>query len=638
MNRYVVTEIDPESGSLLARSAFRPDYADHISFADVNVRPRTFTTDRTEFLGRNGSVAAPAGMTQGTLAGKIGAGIDPCAAIRVSLLIPPGGQTEVFFLLGEGSDSNEVRKLVRKYQNTAQVQAAWEEVNRFWNKLLESVVLRSASPKLDLLFNRWLPYQILSCRMWARTALYQSSGAYGFRDQLQDAMALVYAFPEETRRHCLRAAARQFTEGDVQHWWHMPSGAGVRTRFCDDYLWLPFVVEHYVRTTGDRSILDEEVPYLNAPPLKPGQDENYIVALVSDAKGSLYEHCLKAIENGLHFGAHGLPLMGTGDWNDGMNKVGAEGRGESVWTGWFLLTILHKFANVCDSRADSKDALRFREQAEELRKNLEANAWDGEWYKRAYFDDGQPLGSVDNDECRIDSLPQTWAVISETGDPERARQAMQSVDRQLVRRDDKLALLFTPPFDRGSLQPGYIKGYVPGIRENGGQYTHAAFWVVQAFAMLGDGDNAGELLEILNPISHTSTEDAVKRFRLEPYVVPADVYSEPKHVGRGGWSWYTGSAGWFYRVVLENFLGFELHGASFHLKPNIPSSWPGFELLYRFHTATYKIRVKNHAGRQELARNSLDGNEVESNEFPLIDDGRIHEVIVHLNAAPTSTE
>jgi len=626
---YVVSEVDPTSGTLFARCAFRPDVREHISFADVNVRPRSLTADRGEFLGRNGDVTAPIALDHGDLSGKVGAGLDPCVALHVPVLLPPRGVTEIIFLLGEAVDAAEARRLAQYYRVDAQVQKAWEANKEFWKRITDAVTIKTPNTALDMLFNRWLPYQILSCRMWARSGLYQSGGAFGFRDQLQDSLALLYALPEETRKHILRSAARQFPEGDVQHWWHPPSGAGVRTRFSDDFLWLPFAVEQYVRVTGDQGILDEIVPFLKAPLLRPGQEEDFRVPEQSEQSASLYDHCLRAIENGMRWGVHGLPLMGTGDWNDGMNRVGSEGKGESVWAGWFFLTIARDFATICDARGDVERASRFRSETEKLRRNIEESSWDGGWYRRAYFDDGRPLGSVENDECRIDSLPQSWAVISGAGNKERAREAMQAVDTHLVKADDKMVLLFTPPFDHGDLQPGYIKGYLPGIRENGGQYTHAALWVAQAFALLGDGDRAEAVLDMLNPIRHTGDAKAIERYRLEPYVVAADVYSQPPHKGRGGWSWYTGSAGWFYRVVMETLLGFELSGSKLRLQPRLPKDWPGFELTYRFKRSTYRIRVEQVA-KGVTAQYRLDGNVLDEPAVSLVDDARPHELVIRV--------
>ena len=627
---YIVTEIDPKTGALLARCSFRPDFRDHVSFADVNVRAHTFTADRAEFLGRNGTFAAPAACERGTLSGKIGPALDPCAAFHAAILVPSLGELEIIFLLGEAQDATDAQRLVNYFRDSARVQKAWLEVNDFWERTLSAVTIHTPDEPLDMLFNRWLPYQVLSCRMWGRSALYQSGGAYGFRDQLQDSLALVYAVPDETRRHLLRASGRQFPEGDVQHWWHLPSEAGVRTRFSDDYLWLPFAVEHYVRVSGDRTVLDESVGFLQAPLLNPGQDEDYRVPEHSQETATVYEHCLRAIDHGLTFGSHGLPLMGTGDWNDGMNRVGSEGKGESVWTGWFLLKILRDFALICDSRGDAERSKKYRATSDQLGENLERHAWDGEWYRRAYFDNGQPLGSKENTECSIDSLTQSWAVISGAGDPERMRQAMAIVDQHLVLRDERLVLLFTPPFDQGPLQPGYIKGYIPGIRENGGQYTHAALWVAQAFALLGQGEKAVEVLDLINPILHASSPDEVNRFRLEPYVVPADVYSQPPHVGRGGWSWYTGSAAWYYRVILETLLGFEVRGTSFRLQPRIPAAWPGFSISYRYRSATYDIRVEVVRDSRATIESLMDGKTWSEEEFPLMDDNKKHEIVIRI--------
>jgi cyclic beta-1,2-glucan synthetase len=466
-----------------------------------------------------------------------------------------------------------------------------------------------------------------------RSAFYQSGGAYGFRDQLQDVMALVVPLREVTRQHLLRAASRQFEEGDVQHWWHEPSGKGVRTRISDDYLWLPYAVSHYIDVTGDREILDEEVPYLSGPELKPDEEEAYFVPDRSKQSGTLFDHCRRALDRARHrLGPNGLPLIGSGDWNDGFNRVGIEGRGESVWLGWFLEANLRRFSDLADRVDKSRVAMSWRRAADSLLERLEAVAWDGDWYKRAFFDSGIPLGSADNPECRIDSIAQSWSVIHRGGQPDRAERAMAAVEEYLIRRGDGLVLLFTPPFDRWEVDPGYIKGYLPGVRENGGQYTHAAIWSIIAFATLGEGDRASELFGILNPINHASTRAGIHRYRVEPYVAAADIYSEAPHVGRGGWTWYTGAAGWMYRAGIEWILGFQLRGTKLRLDPCIPRAWRGFEISFRYHSSHYQIRVENSVGASGgVASLLLDGVEhVADADLDLTDDGQSHEVIVML--------
>jgi cyclic beta-1,2-glucan synthetase len=622
---HVATEIDSESGALLARNPFNSDFSSRLAFVDVSQRPRTFTADRTEFLGRNGSVDNPAALTRTGLGQKVGAGLDPCAALQAELVIPPGEERVIVFLLGQAENIEEVRRLTTRYRQAEAAQLALEQTVAHWDQILGAVQVHTPNPALDLLLNRWLLYQVLSCRVWGRSALYQSGGAFGFRDQLQDVLALVHSHPQEARKHILRAVGRQFGEGDVQHWWHPPSGAGVRTRFSDDFLWLPFATAHYVSATGDVALLNEKVTFLDAPVLRPEQEEDYRVPAVgSDA--TVYEHCLRAIRHGLRFGVHGLPLMGSGDWNDGMNRVGAGGKGESIWNAWFLLTILRDFALLCRERGDLKEAHWLRAQAEPLQEAVETHGWDGNWYRRAYFDDGTPLGSAQNDACCIDSLVQSWSALSGSAAPERAQRAMDAVDEHLVREKDHLILLFAPPFDQTALEPGYIKGYVPGIRENGGQYTHAAVWVVQALALLGRHERAMELLDLLNPILRGATADAVARYRVEPYVVAGDVYSQPPHRGRGGWTWYTGSAAWFYRVALETILGLQRHGTRLTIQPRVPKTWREYEITYRFGSATYHIVVDNQPHPDAETRMTVDGVAAADDSLELHDDGRVHEV------------
>jgi cyclic beta-1,2-glucan synthetase len=627
---HVWTSIDEASGALVARNPYHEDVPNQVVFLHVLERPTSVTGDRTEFIGRNRDLSCPAALAHVSLSGTTGAGFDPCGAVQTRVNLAAGEEREVIFLLGQAASSEEMRELLRTHCTPQQVHDAIAETNAFWDRTLGAIEVTTPNPALDALANRWLVYQTLSCRVWGRSAFYQAGGAYGFRDQLQDVMALVYSQPQLAREHILRAASRQFEAGDVQHWWHPPSGRGVRTRFADDYLWLALAASHYVAITADRGVLDEQIAFIQSAPLAPTEEERYELPGVSTVTADLYTHCVRAIEHAFRFGPHGLPLMGCGDWNDGMNKVGVLGQGESVWMAWFLIVVLRRFVPLIEARGDRERIEKYQAQIESLLRAAEQHAWDGSWYRRAYFDDGNPLGSSTNDECRIDSIAQSWSVMA-GADPGRTRQAMQSVDEQLVRAEERLLLLFTPPFDKTSLDPGYIKGYLPGIRENGGQYTHAALWVVQAMALQGRGTRAVELFDMLNPLLLTSADEQIETYRGEPYVVAADVYGSQPHVGRAGWTWYTGSAAWMYRVAIESILGIEIRGDRLGIAPCIPATWPGFEVTLRRNGTKWRIVVTNPHG---LERGStfirFDGRPVPADEVKLVDDGGEHRIDVEI--------
>ena len=630
---FIITELDPETDALMARNPRNSAFGPRTAFLDLAGLQTASTGDRRAFIGRNGSLARPAALAPGTrLAGRTGAGLDPCGALQAPLVLHPGETAEIVILLGETGTLAEAQALIRHYR-TADLDAVFADVARHWDDVLDTVQVTTPDRSMDLVLNRWLLYQALVCRIWARSGFYQASGAYGFRDQLQDGMALAVTRPELTRAHLLRAASRQFPEGDVQHWWLPSSGQGVRTRISDDRIWLAHCVAHYVRVTADATVLDEDLPFLEGPMLSPGEHDAFFQPGITAETASLFEHCARGLDLALEVGERGLPLIGTGDWNDGMNRVGEGGRGESVWLGWFLVATIDAFAPIAEARGDAWRAATWRAHRAALLTALEDAGWDGEWYRRGYFDDGTPLGSASSDECRIDSIAQSWAVLSGAGDPERAARAMAAVDTHLLDRKDGLALLFTPPFDQTNLEPGYIKGYPPGIRENGGQYTHAATWALLAFARLGEGDKAAELFAMLNPINHSKDPKAAARYKVEPYAVAADVYSMPPHVGRGGWTWYTGSAAWLYRAGLEGILGLTVEGATLVLDPCIPKSWPRFEIVYRYGTARYDITVENPNGVcGGIARAILDGRELTARptRIPLHDDGTVHLVQIQL--------
>jgi cyclic beta-1,2-glucan synthetase len=633
---HIMPEFDPDKNALLATNRFNSEFGERVAFLATSKKPHGVTTDRTEFLGRLGSLRAPAALGRIGLESAVNAGLDPCGVLQLHVDLQPGANEEVFFLIGEGTNRAESLALVGQVQSQGQVEAIWQAVQHQWDDILNTVTVETPDPAMDLMLNRWLLYQTLSCRLWGRTGLYQSSGAFGFRDQLQDVLALLHTRPDLARSQILEAARHQFEAGDVLHWWNPPAGRGVRTRFSDDLLWLPYVTAEYVTATGDESILLENIPFLKGEPLKPEEADRYSQYEPMTETYALYEHCLRALKRGATAGAHGLPLMGAGDWNDGMNRVGMGGRGESIWLGWFLYTTLNRFAPLVELMKD--DPVPYLQQAENLYRALEAHGWDGNWYLRAFYDDGSKLGSRENTECQIDSIAQSWAVLSgaaesaprtKTEATTRAAQAMESVNRLLVKQAEQMILLFTPPFDKTERDPGYIKGYLPGVRENGGQYTHAAIWTAWAFAKLGQGDRAMELFQMLNPISHADTLEKATRYKVEPYVIAADIYSVPPYTGRGGWTWYTGSSGWMYRLGLEAILGITKVGKALRINPCIPRHWPGFKVDYRFGTAQYKINVENPNNvNQGIRQVLLDGNPLPDNLIPLVEDGQSHEVQV----------
>lgn len=633
MSPFIIPDFDTNAQTLLARNPYNAEFGERTAFLTATRTVHGLTTDRTEFLGRMGDYCCPEALKRVGLAAELEPGLDPCAAIQVLLWLAPGETKEVTFILGQGADRDDALRLAQQYRQFETVKSAWQALNRRWDRILNTITVNTPDEGMNLVLNRWLPYQALACRVWGRSALYQSSGAFGFRDQLQDVTALVDLAPDVAREHILESAGHQFEEGDVLHWWHPPSGRGVRTRCSDDLLWLPFVTAQYVRATGDEAILDEVIPFLEGELLREDEEERYGHYESGGEEGTLFEHCKRAIAKGTTAGKHNLPLMGSHDWNDGYNRVGNEGKGESVWLGWFLYEVFERFGDICLLKDEREQAEQYRQQAKDLAKAIEEHAWDGAWYRRAYYDDGTPMGSAQNEECQIDSLAQSWALLSGAADSSRAEEAMDSVRERLIKQNDRLILLFTPPFDKTDNDPGYIRGYLPGIRENGGQYTHAALWAVWAFTKLGQGDLAGELFRLLNPVYHTDSAERVQRYQVEPYVVAADVYSNPAHTGHGGWTWYTGSSGWMYRLGMEAILGLRRRGDRLEINPCIPSDWEGYDITYRYGESGYHLQVENPNGVSAgIKAVILDGREQSENAIPLEDDGEEHHVQIVLGA------
>jgi len=615
---HIITQRDETSGALFARNPYNTEFPNRTAFFNTLASVRTFSGNRTEFLGRNGTLSEPAAMKRQHLSGKLGAGLDPCAAIQVPFDLISGEEKEIVFILGRGQDPDEACRLAQFFSDPGIAAEALRAVKQFWSDTVGALQITTPDPSLNIITNGWLIYQTMACRLWAKTGFYQSGGAFGFRDQLQDGMALTMIRPDLTRRQLLLHAAHQFEEGDVQHWWHPPIGRGVRTRCSDDYLWLPFAACHYISQTQDENILDETVPFLSGRPVAMDEDSYYDLPMTSSHKASFYEHCVRAVKHGLRFGIHGLPLIGSGDWNDGMNRVGIKGKGESVWLAFFLYNVLKNFSELADRRNDHTFSQYCKQEAEKLCQNIEQHGWDGSWYRRAFFDDGRYLGSAKNPECSIDSIAQSWAVLSGAGSTEHARLAMNSVSRYLVNSERGIVRLLWPPFDKSDLNPGYIKGYVPGVRENGGQYTHGAVWTAMAFATLKDSKRAWEIMSMINPIHHARSSPAVEIYKVEPYVVAADIYASAPHMGRGGWTWYTGSAGWMYRLILEYLLGVKREGNRLKIEPCLPDDWDGFKISYRFGKTLYNITVTRTVDRSPMSEPYI----------ALIDDGLKHDIEV----------
>jgi cyclic beta-1,2-glucan synthetase len=642
--RFVTTWQDDQTGALLARNPISASCPRGVAFAAVVADPAVVRIHHScslaGFLGPERDFSRPAALNHEVLDDRAAPETESCFAHQALLELEPGQTATVSFLLGQEADADWAREVVIRYRSSAAVEAAWRQAITFWREGLSSLRIETPSPALDLMVNGWLPYQTLGCRIRGRTAFYQSGGAFGFRDQLQDSSSLLPLWPEKTRRQILLHAAHQFVEGDVLHWWHPPLSQGIRTRFADDLLWLPLLTAEYVATTGDEQILSEVTPYLTAQDLEPGQDEVFLRPEPSGEAADLYDHCCRAIDRSLAVGEHGLPLFGAGDWNDGMNRVGREGRGESVWMGFFLVMVLDGFGPLCAQRGDQERVARYAEHRRRLELALNEGGWDGGWYRRGYYDDGAPLGSHQNSECRIDALAQAWAVLSGVAPPERAAQALAALEENLVLEDPGLIKLLTPPFADTPHDPGYIKGYVAGVRENGGQYTHAALWVVRAMAKARRRDKAAHFLDLLNPILHATTPEQVAVYQTEPYVVAADVYGAAPHVGRGGWTWYTGSSGWMHRAAVESVLGLQMAGGeTLVLEPCIPDAWPGYALTWRLpgDKTTYRITVTNPEGCSAAVRRAtLDGAPVSCEphavRIPLCRDGQTHQLDVILGA------
>jgi cyclic beta-1,2-glucan synthetase len=632
-SRFIVTGYDFESEKMIAQNPWSQEFSQCVLFAGFVDGNDSWTGNRKEFIGRNSELSNPISFANNKrLSKKVGAGFDSCAAIDKEITLLPGEEKVLVFVLGQGDDIHKARYF-SQIVTTSNVDEIFISTKNKWKKLLNQIQIETPNIAMNILVNHWLLYQTISCRLWARSAFYQSGGAFGFRDQLQDSMATIWVNPDLTKSQILKAAARQFVEGDVQHWWHLPSGRGVRTHFSDDLLWLPFIVTYYLEHTHDQLILEMEVPFISGTLLEKNREDSYFIPDSTLDFGNIYEHCARALDYSLSTGIHGLPLIGGGDWNDGMNRVGHAGKGESVWLTWFLISNLESFSKLANQRGEILRYEKWKHHIQLLKVAVEASAWDGEWYKRAFYDDGTPLGSRESEECVIDSISQSWAVISGAANVERTKTAMDSVEKKLINYEKKLILLFTPPFNKTLKDPGYIKGYLPGVRENGGQYTHAAIWNALAFSKLKNGNKAVELFDLLNPINHTSSLNEVLEYKVEPYVMAADIYSVSPNEGRGGWTWYTGAAGWMYTLAIENILGLKIQGKTLTIDPCIHSDWDFYKICYQYIDTKYEIEVKNPNKLQTgLRRTVHDGQVLDKSKdsINLINDLKIHYISIEL--------
>lgn len=644
--RFVITEFDSERNTIFARNYYNNEFSERVAFvsqySDTQPLQESFTADRTHFIGKNNGVTNPRSLCcDEELSGRFGAGFDPCAASQRTFHLESGETTDIYFMIGEADSAESAKKIVQKYQSASAVESSFEEARDFWKQKLNRIQITTPNPELDIIFNGWLQYQNIACRMWARSGFYQSGGAFGFRDQLQDATAALYADPDLARRQILLHAAHQFPEGDVLHWWHPPTGRGIRSRISDDLLWLPYVTAFYVDMTDNRDILDEKVSFIASRRLEEGEHEVYLTPEITNQKETLFEHCCRAIDRSLTQGVHGLPLIGAGDWNDGMNRVGEEGRGESVWLAFFLYDVLSKFIPLCEENEDDERVEKYSSYKKQLKKHLNNEGWDGEWYRRAFYDDGTPLGSAENDECKIDAIAQAWAVISGAAPDDKVQKALKSAQKHLVSESDGIIRLLTPPFDKTEKNPGYIKGYIPGVRENGGQYTHAGLWLTKAFAEAGFQDYAVSLITMLNPINHALSKETADRYKVEPFAVAADIYGEPPLIGRGGWTWYTGSAGWMYRVILESILGVKIvKGNILKINSRLIASWKEYSIeIKRENNTIYRIKVLNNTTTdKEYLNVQLDGKVLSPSDrmvtFKMEADGKVHNAVLEFKSEP----